>query len=36
MQTWFNSCKDDVEHNQQLFCSSKQDRLNTLLERLNS
>jgi hypothetical protein len=36
MQTWFNSCKDDVEHNQQLFCSSKRDRLNTLLERLNS
>jgi hypothetical protein len=36
MQSWFNSCKDDIEHNQQLFCSSKQDRLNTLLERLNS
>jgi hypothetical protein len=36
MQAWFNSCKNDVEHNQRLFCSSKQSRLNTLLERLNS
>jgi hypothetical protein len=36
MHDWFVSCLDDVEHNQQLFCSSKQSRLNTLLERLNS
>jgi hypothetical protein len=36
MHKWFNNCKDDVQHNQQLFCSLKQDRLNTLLERLRS
>jgi hypothetical protein len=36
MHDWFVSCLDDVQHNQQLFCSSKQSRLNTLLERLNS
>jgi hypothetical protein len=36
MHDWFDSCRHDAEHNQQLFCSSKQDRLNNLLERLNS
>jgi hypothetical protein len=36
MHAWFNHCKDDVEHNQQLFCSSKKHRLNNLLERLKS
>ena len=36
MHEWFAKCIDDVEHNQRLFCSSKQSRLNTLLERLNS
>jgi len=36
MHDWFVSCLDDVKHNQQLFCSSKQSRLNSLLERLNS
>ena len=34
LQAWFNQCLDDVTHNQQLFASSKADRLNTLLERL--
>ena len=29
-------CLDDVHHNQQLFCSSKTSRLNTLWQRLNS
>jgi len=27
-------CRDDVEHNQQLFCAKKTDRLNTLLTKL--
>jgi hypothetical protein len=35
MHKWFNSCLNDVLHNQQLFLSSKYDRLNSLLERLN-
>lgn len=34
MSKWFVDCWDDVLHNQQLFASSKADRLNTLLERL--
>jgi hypothetical protein len=34
LHAWFESCRSDVEHNQQLFCSTKVDRLNTLLERL--
>jgi hypothetical protein len=34
MQAWFESCRKDLEHNQQLFCASKADRLNTLIERL--
>jgi hypothetical protein len=34
MNKWFIDCWSDVSHNQQLFASSKADRLNTLLERL--
>jgi hypothetical protein len=34
LQAWFNLCLEDVIHNQQLFCTSKTQRLNTLLERL--
>lgn len=34
LHAWFESCRSDIEHNQQLFCSTKADRLNTLLERL--
>ena len=34
LHAWFESCRSDIEHNQQLFCSTKVDRLNTLLERL--
>jgi len=34
LQAWFNLCLEDVTHNQQLFCTSKAQRLNTLLERL--
>jgi hypothetical protein len=33
-QDIFAQCHDDVKHNQQLFLSSKYDRLNSLLERL--
>jgi hypothetical protein len=33
---WFESCRSDTEYNQQLFCSTKADRLNTLLERLHT
>jgi hypothetical protein len=36
LPAWFESCRSDTEHNQQLFCSTKADRLNTLLERLHS
>ena len=36
LHTWFESCRSDVEHNQQLFCSSKAGRLNTLLERIHN
>jgi hypothetical protein len=35
MAEWFANCLDDVQHNQQVFLSSKYDRLNNLLERLN-
>lgn len=35
-QAWFEKCRADVEHNQQLFLSSKRDRLNTLFTQLNS
>lgn len=31
---WFQSCLDDVIHNQQHFLASKQDRLNTLYDKL--
>lgn len=34
LHQWFLSCLDDVQHNQQLFASSKADRLNNLLERI--
>jgi hypothetical protein len=34
LHAWFESCRSDIEHNQQLFCNTKADRLNTLLERL--
>lgn len=33
-QTWFEKCMDDVLHNQQLFLLSKNDRLNTLHDKL--
>jgi hypothetical protein len=36
LPAWFESCRSDTEHNQQLFCSTKADRLNTLLERLHT
>ena len=36
LHTWFDTCRSDVEHNQQLFCSSKASRLNTLLERIHN
>ena len=32
---FFSACIDDIRHNQQLFLSSKYNRLNTLLERLH-
>jgi hypothetical protein len=31
---WFSQCLDDIEHNQQIFLTSKYNRLNSLLERL--
>jgi len=34
MAQWFASCIDDARHNQQVFLSSKYNRLNSLLERL--
>jgi hypothetical protein len=34
MLSWFITCVDDVRHNQQLFCSSKHSRLNTLYHKL--
>jgi len=33
---WFELCRDDIEHNQNLFASSKHSRLNNLLTKLNS
>ena len=36
LHAWFESCRDDVEHNQQLFCGTKAHRLNTLLERIRN
>jgi hypothetical protein len=35
MKEWFATCLKDVLHNQQVFLSSKYNRLNNLLERLN-
>jgi hypothetical protein len=32
----YNSCLDDIAHNQQVFLASKWDRLNTLYERLHN
>jgi hypothetical protein len=34
MSAWFESCRTDIEYNQQLFVQHKTDRLNTLLKRL--
>jgi len=33
---WFARCRDDIEHNQNLFLSSKWHRLNTLSEKLQT
>jgi hypothetical protein len=34
--TLYNSCVEDLQHNQALFLASKQDRLNTLWETLHN
>jgi hypothetical protein len=34
LHTWFQRCRPDIIHNQLLFCSSKYNRLNSLLERI--
>jgi len=34
--TWFKKCLDDVQHNQDLFCRSKQARLNMLHQKIYS
>jgi hypothetical protein len=34
--TLYNSCIEDLQHNQALFLASKQDRLNSLYERLHN
>lgn len=34
MHSWFLQCIDDVRHNQELFLSSKKDRLNNLYDKL--
>jgi hypothetical protein len=34
MQTWFDSCLKDLQHNQQHFLASKYDRLNSLYDKL--
>jgi hypothetical protein len=36
LHTWFESCRSDIEHNQQLFCGTKTHRLNTLLESIRN
>jgi hypothetical protein len=36
MSVWFESCRTDLEHNQQVFLASKWSRLNTLYERLHN
>jgi hypothetical protein len=35
LHAWYVRCRDDILHNQQVFLSSKFDRLNTLKEKLN-
>ena len=35
LDLWIRQCEDDARHNQQLFWSSKYDRLNTLTKQLN-
>ena len=34
LHAWFESCREDIEHNQQLFLQSKYNRLNTLHDKL--
>jgi len=34
LHTWFETCRSDIEHNQQLFLQSKYNRLNTLHDKL--
>lgn len=34
LHTWFELCREDILHNQQLFAADKYNRLNTLLKRL--
>jgi len=34
LHVWFESCRADIEHNQQLFLQSKHNRLNTLHDKL--
>ena len=36
MKKWFELCRIDLEHNQQLFAASKADRLNKLLRKLQT
>lgn len=36
MKKWFESCRVDLEHNQNLFVASKADRLNKLLTKLQT
>jgi hypothetical protein len=34
LHVWYQSCLDDIEHNQQLFLSNKTPRLNNLYDKL--
>jgi hypothetical protein len=36
LHAWFELCREDIEHNQQLFLQSKHNRLNTLHDKLLS
>jgi hypothetical protein len=36
LSKWFESCRAEIEHNQQLFLASKYNRLNSLFERLHN
>jgi hypothetical protein len=36
MKSWFETCRDDLEHNQRLFAQSKLTRLNNLLTKLGN